>query len=128
MERNKVYLGDCLEIMPSIQDKSIDMILCDLPYGVTARNKWDSKLPLSSLWENWWRLLRNNGVIVLTAIEPFSSQLVVSCIDNFRYDLIWTKPMATGFLNANRMPLRSHEQILIFYRSLPTYNPPKFDI
>ena len=124
-----VYIikGDACQILPQIPNKSIDLVLCDLPYGVTARNKWDNKLPLDILWQEWWRHNKDNAPVVLTATEPFSSELVMSQKQNFRYGLIWSKPMATGFLNANRMPLRSHEQILVFYRKLPTYNPQKTD-
>ena len=117
--------GDCLEWMGEIDDESIDMILCDLPYGVTARNTWDVIIPFDELWAHYERIIKGNGAIVLTATEPFSAKLVNSNSKLFRYDLIWSKPMATGFLNANRMPLRSHEQVLVFYKSLPVYNPQK---
>ncbi len=120
----ELYCGDCLEVMPQL-DSKVDMVLCDLPYGVTARNAWDAVIPFDSLWDSYWKLVKGNGAVVLTATEPFASSAVCSQMRYFRYDLIWSKPMATGFLNANRMPLRSHEQVLVFYRSLPTYSPQK---
>jgi len=123
MDINKVYLGDCLEIMPSIPDKSIDMILCDLPYGVTARNEWDSIIPLDNLWVNWDRILKIGGIVVLTATQPFTSRLVVSNLKDFKYEWIWRKQQGTGFLNAKKQPLRNHESIVVFYKSQPTYNP-----
>jgi len=122
---NKIYCCDCLKGMVAIPDKSIDMILCDLPYGVTARNKWDVIIPFDELWGQYKRVIKDNSVMVFTATEPFSSMLIMSNNKLFRYDLIWEKPLATGFLNANRMPLRNHEQVLIFYKKLPTYNPQK---
>jgi len=125
MPSNKIILGDCLEIMPKIPDKYFDMILCDLPYGTTARNKWDVIIPFELLWKQYERIIKDNGAIVLTAAEPFTSMLITSNPKMFRYDLIWEKATATGFLNANRMPLRAHEQVLLFYKHLPTYNPQK---
>ncbi len=122
-ETGMLLKGDCLEWMEKIPNNSIDMILCDLPYGVTARNKWDVTIPFESLWKSYERLIKGNGAIILTAIEPFSSLLITSNLRMFRYDLIWEKPLAIGFLNANRMPLRNHEQILVFYNKLPVYNP-----
>ena len=124
-KRNRVLLGDCLEIMPKIPDGYFDMILCDLPYGTTARNKWDEIIPFAPIWKQYERIIKDNGAIVLTAAEPFTSMLITSNPKLFRYDLIWEKATATGFLNANRMPLRAHEQILVFYKKLPTYNPQK---
>lgn len=103
------------------------MILCDLPYGKTARNKWDKIIDLDSLWEEYKRIIKINGVIIFTADQPFSSVLVMSNPKWFRYSLVWHKTSPTGFLNAHKMPLRSHEDILIFYRKLPTYNPQKTD-
>ena len=123
MDINKVYLGDCLEIMPSIPDKSIDMVLCDLPYGVTARNEWDSILPTVALWTLWSRIIKENGVIVLTATQPFTSRLVLSNLEWFKYEWIWRKQQGTGFLNAKKQPLRNHESVLVFYSKQPTYNP-----
>lgn len=116
--------GDCLELMPTIADQSIDLILCDLPYAVT-QNSWDSLIPVEPLWREYKRLIKSGGAIVLTAQQPFSSLLVASNITQFRYSLVWEKSNPTGFLNANRMPLRCHEDILVFYDKLPTYNPQK---
>jgi len=123
METNKIYQGDCLELMKQIEDKSVDLILCDLPYGVTARNEWDVVIPFERLWEQYKRIIKDNGVIILTAIQPFSSIVVMSNIKMFKYEWIWEKPQGTGHLNAKKQPLRNHEQVLIFYNSQPTYNP-----
>ena len=128
IEFNKVYNEDCLgDIdlrtgMWRIPDKSVDMILCDLPYG-TTKNKWDSVIPFDKLWEQYKRIIKDNGAIVLFSAEPFTSQLVMSNLDMFRYDIIWEKQKGSDPLNANRKPLRSHENILVFYKKLPTYNP-----
>lgn len=119
---NKVFHGDCLEIMKSIPDGSIDMILCDLPYG-TTQNKWDIIIPLDELWKQYDRIIKDNGMICLTSAEPFTSTLITSNKKLFKYDLVWDKKLSSGFLNAKRMPLRRHEQILCFYKKLPTYNP-----
>lgn len=117
--------GDCLERMKEIPDGSVDMILADLPYGTTSRNEWDKKIPLSPLWEQYERIITDNGAIVLFSQMPFGAELIQSNRRLFRYEWIWKKPRANGFLNANRMPLRAHENILVFYKSLPTYNPQK---
>ncbi|EDW22198.1 site-specific DNA-methyltransferase [Bacillus pumilus] len=122
LELNRIYQRDCIEGMRMLPDKSIDMILCDLPYG-TTRNKWDIVIPLDSLWEQYERVVKDNGAIVLTAAQPFTSLLVSSNPKLFRYDITWDKKQITGFLNAKRMPLRKHEDILIFYKKPPTYNP-----
>jgi site-specific DNA-methyltransferase (adenine-specific) len=120
---NKTYLADCLDIMPLIPDKSINMILCDLPFGVT-KNPWDSVIPLDKLWEQYNRIIKDNGAIVLFGQDKFSAKLMMSNEKNHRYNLIWKKGERTsGFLNAKKMPLRNHEDILVFYKSLPTYNP-----
>ncbi|WP_397548128.1 DNA-methyltransferase [Rossellomorea marisflavi] len=111
--------------MAKIQNKSIDMILCDLPYGVTNQNKWDQIIPFDKLWEQYNRIIKDNGAIVLTAVKPFSAMLIMSNPKMYRYDIIWKKNKSTGFLNAKKMPLRSHEEILVFYKKLPTYNPQK---
>jgi DNA modification methylase len=120
----ELFEGDCLEIMPTLPDKSVDMILCDLPYGTTAC-KWDSVIPLEFLWTQYKRLIKDKGAIVLTACQPFTSALVMSNLEMFRYSLVWEKTTVTGFLNAKRMPMRKHEDILVFYSSVPTYNPIK---
>ncbi|WP_242273355.1 site-specific DNA-methyltransferase [Bacillus cereus group sp. BfR-BA-01538] len=122
---NEIQNIDCLEGMKLLQNKSIDMILCDLPYGVTARNKWDVIIPFDKLWEQYERIIKDNGAIVLTATQPFASKLIMSNPDLFRYDWIWEKTLATGHLNAKKMPMRAHESILVFYKKLPTYNPIK---
>lgn len=124
MEVNKTYFGDCIEIMNLIDDNSIDMILCDLPYGVT-KNKWDSLIDLDLLWKQYERVVTENGAIVLFGQDKFSARLMLSNEKMHRYNLIWQKTTPTGHLNAKRMPLRSHEDILVFYKKLPTYNPQK---
>lgn len=116
--------GDCLKLMSDISDKSIDMILCDLPYG-TTQNKWDSILPLDKLWEQYNRIIKDNGVIVLFAQTPFDKVLGCSNLKMLRYEWIWEKTSATGHLNAKKMPMKAHENILVFYKKLPTYNPQK---
>ena len=105
-----------------IEDHSVDMIFCDLPYG-TTRNKWDSVIPLDLMWSEYLRITKPDGAIVLTAANPFDKYLAMSNIDNFRYDWIWHKNKATGHLNASKIPLKAHEYVLVFYRKLPTYNP-----
>ena len=114
--------GDCLELMKGVPDGSVDMILADLPYGVT-KNKWDSIIPLDNLWEHYGRIIKYNGAIVLFGQGLFTARLMLSNEKMFRYSLIWEKDRPSGFLNAKRMPLRSHEDILVFYKKLPTYNP-----
>lgn len=114
--------GDCLELMKTIDDKSIDMILCDLPYGCTNARNWDNVIPFKPLWEQYNRIIKDNGAVVLFGIEPFSSELRISNLKNYRYDYVWKKNTGTGFLNANRMPMRSHEMISVFYKKLPQYN------
>ncbi len=117
--------GDCLEVMKGIETGSIDAIITDPPYGTTAC-KWDSVIPFGPMWEQLNRIIKPNGAIVLFGSEPFSSALRMSNIKNYRYDLIWNKIRAAGFLNANRMPLKQHENISLFYKKLPTYNPQKY--
>ena len=122
LELNKIYNEDCLEGMKRIPDGSVDMILCDLPYGIT-QNKWDSIIPLDKLWQEYDRVIKDNGAIVLTASTPFDKILGASNIKNLRYEWIWKKNNATGHLNAKRMPMKEHENILVFYKKQPTYNP-----
>jgi site-specific DNA-methyltransferase (adenine-specific) len=122
MELNRIYHGDCLELMNDVQDESIDMILCDMPYG-TTQNKWDTVLSLPVLWNHYIRIIKENGAIVLTASQPFTSTLVNSNLKWFKYSLVWNKKIVTGFLNSKRQPLRQHEDILVFYKKQPTYNP-----
>lgn len=116
--------GDCLELMKDIPDGTIDMILCDLPYG-TTRNKWDSTIPFEQLWEQYNRIIKENGAILLFAQPPFDKVLGCSNIKMLKYEWIWEKDNATGFLNANKMPLKKCENILVFYKKTPTYNPQK---
>jgi site-specific DNA-methyltransferase (adenine-specific) len=118
----KLLEGDCLELMPTLEDKSVDMILCDLPYGTTAC-KWDTIIPFEPLWAEYERIIKDNGAIVLTASQPFTSRLINSNINLFRYELIWEKEQGTNFFSANKMPLKSHENVLIYYKQLPNYNP-----
>jgi len=122
MKRNEIYIGDCLELMPKhIEDKSIDMIFCDLPY-VTTQNKWDSLIDLSKLWSEYKRVIKDNGAIVLFAQIPFDKVLGSSNLKMLKYEWIWRKSRPTGHLNANRMPMKAHENILVFYKKPPTYN------
>lgn len=122
MKDIELWYGDCLELMKNIPDKSVDMILCDLPYG-TTHNKWDSIIPFESLWGGYKRVIKDNGAICLFGQGAFTANLIMSNISMYRYDLVWEKTKAGGFLNAKRMPLQAHENISIFYKKLPTYNP-----
>lgn len=121
MRNIDLYNGDCLQVMNNIPDKSVDMILCDLPYG-TTQNKWDSVIPVETLWEHYNRVIKDDGAIVLFATPPFNARLAAYNIKNFRYSWYWEKPH-TGQLNAKRMPLKNVEEIMVFYKSQPTYNP-----
>ena len=114
--------GDCLELMKEIPDNSVDLILCDLPYG-TTQNKWDTVLDLEKLWEGYNRIAKDNTPIVLFSQMPFTTTLVNSNLPNFKYEWIWQKQKGTGYLNAKKMPLKAHENILVFYKKLPLYNP-----
>jgi site-specific DNA-methyltransferase (adenine-specific) len=122
MTKPVLLLGDCLERMVEIADGSVDMVLCDLPYGTTAC-KWDSVIPFEPLWAHYRRVTKPNAAIVLTASQPFTTALVASNLRDFRYEWIWQKSRATGFQLAKKMPMKQHENVLVFYRSLPTYNP-----
>ena len=117
-----LLLGDCLERMKEIPDGSVDMILTDPPYG-TTQCKWDTVIPFDLMWEQLKRIIKPNGAIVLFGAEPFSSLLRCSNIKNFKYDWVWEKSKATGFLNSKKQPLRAHEIISVFYSKPPTYNP-----
>jgi DNA modification methylase len=119
---NQVIQGDCLRVMPDIPDQSVDMILCDLPYG-TTQNKWDSVIDLPKLWNEYVRIIKNNGVIVLTSQGLFTAKLIMSNEEWFKYKIVWIKSKSTNFLNAKKQPLRKHEDICIFYKQQPTYNP-----
>jgi len=114
LEINKVYNQDCLEGMKYINDKSIDMILCDLPYG-TTQNKWDSIIDLKLLWNQYRRIIKENGVIVLHGMELFSAYLILSNSEWYKYKWYWQKDRGTGHLNAKKMPMRNIEEILVFY-------------
>lgn len=120
----KLLEGDCLTMMRQIPDASVDMVLADPPFGIT-RNAWDKELPLSELWEELRRVIKPNGAIVLHASGIFTAKLMLSAADIWRYNLVWHKTTPTGFLNANRMPLRAHEDICVFYGALPIYRPQK---
>lgn len=125
---DKLYHGDCLELMGGIADGSVDLILCDLPYGVlNKRNpaaRWDCVLPFDKLWAHYERIIKPNGAIVLFAQGMFTARLMMSNSKLWKYNLVWKKgDGVTGFLNANRMPMRNHEDICVFYKKLPTYNP-----
>ena len=117
-----VHLGDCLEVMKTLESGSIDMILCDLPYGTTACS-WDSIIPFAPLWEQYERLIKPNGAIVLTASQPFTSALVMSNPKLFRYEWVWQKTLAANFMQMSYQPAKHHENVLVFYKKTPTYNP-----
>ena len=121
---HKLILGDCLEQMRNIPDHSIDMVLADPPYGTTAC-KWDSIIPLEPMWEQLKRIIKPNGAIVMTAQTPFDKVLGSSNLEMLRYEWVWEKTSATGHLNAKRAPMKSHENVLVFYEKQPTYNPQK---
>jgi len=122
MELNKVYQGDCLEIMSSIPDKSIDMILCDLPYGTTAC-KWDTVIPFEPLWVQYKRIIKDNGAIVLTASQPFTSALVMSNPKMFKYEWVWEKNRGSNFATVKYQPMKEHENILVFGSGKVNYYP-----
>jgi len=124
IEENTIYHGDCLELMPFISDKSIDMIFTDLPFGLT-RNHWDEVIDFQALWKQYKRIIKDNGCIALFANNPFNISLAYSNFSMYRYDWIIEYTNPRGFLNAKKMPLKCHDQLLIFYKRLPTYNPQK---
>lgn len=124
MSNYKIAQGDCLELMKKIKDESVDLILCDLPYGVT-RNSWDSQIQLDELWEEYKRITKPNAAICLFCDGMFMAKLMMSNPSMWRYNLVWDKVLPSGFLNANRMPLRKTEEIAVFYSKQPTYNPQK---
>lgn len=119
---NKVHEDDCLNILPQIPDNSIDMVLCDLPYG-TTQNKWDSVIPLDKLWKEYERIVKPNGAIVLTSQGVFTAKLILSNEKLFKYKIVWEKSKATNFLNVKKQPLRKHEDICVFYKNKVIYNP-----
>ncbi len=121
-ERGRIIEGDCLEVMESIPDKSINMILCDLPYGTIAC-KWDVIIPFDPLWKHYKRIIKDNGAIILTASQPFTSALVMSNVAMFKYAWIWEKSRPTNQMLAKKQPLKGHEDVLVFAKGLTTYNP-----
>ena len=121
LKNGRFYNEDCFDAMREIPDGVIDMILCDLPYGTTAI-KWDTVIPFKEMWEEYWRLIKSNGAVVLTASQPFTSNLIMSQIENFKYEWIWEKDKPSNFAQANRQPMKYHENICIFYLKQPTYN------
>ncbi|HEY0853042.1 MAG TPA: site-specific DNA-methyltransferase [Bradyrhizobium sp.] len=118
----KLFQGDCLELMKALPDVSVDLVLCDPPYG-TTECRWDSVIPLDAMWRELLRVVKPSGAIVMTASQPFTTTLVHSNLRDFRYSLVWSKGYSTGYGNANKMPMKAHEDVCVFYRSLPTYNP-----
>lgn len=120
-----IYNMDCIEAMKEIGGKSVDMILCDLPYGVTARNAWDTPIDSLQLWDQYRRIIKDNGVVVLFGSGMFTANMMKAGASMWRYNLIWHKTAPTGFFNARRCPLRTHEDIMVFYKKQPTYNPQK---
>ena len=123
---NKLFHGDCLEVMSTLSDSCVDMVFADLPYG-TTQNSWDTLIPFDKLWEQYYRIVKKNGAILLTAQSPFDKTLACSNLKDFKYEWIWEKNKATGHLNAKKMPMKAHENVLVFYRKLPTYNPQMTD-
>ena len=119
---NNIIEGDSLEILSKLPDNSIDMLLVDLPYG-TTQNKWDSIIPLDKLWKEYRRIVKINGAMIFTASGLFSAKLILSNPKEYKYKIIWEKSKATNFLNVKKQPLRKFEEILVFYRKQPTYNP-----
>ena len=122
--KKEIIHGDCFDVFQTIQDKSIDLICADLPYG-TTKCKWDTLLPLDKLWEQYNRIIKDNGCILLFAQTPFDKVLGCSNLEMLKYEWIWEKTQATGFLNAKKMPMKAHENILVFYKKPPKYNPQK---
>lgn len=124
---NQIINADCMDILKQLPDKCIDAIICDLPYEVLNKNNenvyWDKIIPFNKLWEQYERIIKDNGAIVLTASGMFTADLMKSNPKMWKYNLVWDKVLPTGFLNCNKMPLRSHEDICVFYKELPTYNP-----
>ena len=121
-----LFQGDCLDIMPLIPDKSVQLILADLPYGTTAC-KWDSILPLDLLWEQYKRIIKDNGAIVLTASQPFTTKLISSNYEMFKYEMIWNKCKSSNFMLSKKQILKMHENILVFYVNQPIFNLQKLN-
>ena len=127
IELNKIYNEDCLEGMKRIPDGSVDMILCDLPYG-TTNNVWDEVIPFEALWEQYERVVKDNGAIVLTASQPFTSKLVISKLEWFKHEWIWEKQRASNFMRANHEPLKYHENVLVFSKGTLDINQQRFKV
>lgn len=125
--KKEILLGDCLELMKDIPNGSIDMILCDLPYGTTSQ-KWDIIIPFDKLWEQYERIIKHNGAIVLFGKNPFTAKLILSNEKLFRYELIWEKSRAGNSMQVCKQPSAIHENILVFYKNQPTYNDLKFKV
>lgn len=121
-DHNWLIEGDCLEVMDAIPEGAVDMVMCDLPYG-TTQNKWDSVIDLDRLWEQYHRVVKPHGAIVLTSQGVFTAKLILSNEKFFKYKVVWEKSKPTNFLNAKRQPLRKHEDVCVFYRRQPTYHP-----
>lgn len=133
IEKNAIYNVDCLEAFPFVGDGTVDMVLCDLPYGILDKKnehtKWDIKIPFEPLWAHYTRILKKNGAIVLTCTHPFTKELVNSIPKGFKYyEWIWYKSSGTSFLNAKKHPIKQHENVIVVYREQPTYNPQKYKI
>jgi site-specific DNA-methyltransferase (adenine-specific) len=120
--KQEIWLGDCLELMKNIQDNSVDMVLCDLPYGTTSC-LWDVVIPFDKLWEQYNRVTKTNGAFLLFSSQPFTTDLICSNRKNFKYPLVWNKNVPTGMSSAKYRPMKYHEDILVFYKEQPTYNP-----
>lgn len=121
--RDTIMQGDCLRLLPCLPDKSVDMILADLPYQVTAQNAWDKMIPIEPLWQQYRRVIKDNGAIILTGQGQFSAKMIMAAEDIYRYSLVWHKNKATGHLNAKKQPMRAHEDIMVFYKRSPVYHP-----
>ncbi len=119
---NTIHLGDCLELMKEIPDASVDMVLCDLPYGTTSC-KWDAVIPFNALWKQYLRVAKEKAAIVLTAAQPFSTTLIASNLKDFKYSWVWVKTNCTGFANAKKQPLRCYEDVCVFCKKSPNYYP-----
>ena len=119
---NRLFEGDCLDVLGHLPDDSVDMVLCDLPYG-TTQNKWDSVIPLDPLWKQYNRVVKPNGAIVLTSQGIFTAKLILSNERFFEYKIVWEKSKTTNFLNAKKQTLRTHEDVCVFYKKQPLYNP-----
>ena len=119
---NKLFEGDCLQYMNKIPDRSVDMVLCDLPYGMT-QNEWDCYISLDELWKQYNRIIKPNGAIVLTSNGVFTAKLILSQPNIYKYKWVWEKSKPTNFLNAKKQPLRKHEDVCVFYKKQPTYHP-----